>query len=165
MDSAPRRRIAFGVGAATVLAALIGAFAVITWTHRNTDTDVAIPPPATAPVLPTVTATTLTPERASASPTSPSASPRATLTFADAVIRMRAAVQGGAADGQIRQDVAQDLLNLLGPLANAQGSDVTGQVDAIRRKIQTRVGEGGVTPARATVLQSRLADLDRAAGT
>ncbi len=164
MASAPRRRLAFGVGAAGVLAVLIGAFILITWTHRNTETDVAIPPPATAPALPTVTAT-LTPDRASVSPTSPGASSTATLTFADAVNRMRAAVKGGVADGQIRKDVAQDLLNLLGPLSTAQGSDVPGQIDALRRKIQTRVGEGGVTPARATVLQSRLADLDRAAGT
>jgi hypothetical protein len=164
MEPAPRRRVAFGVAATVVLAGLIGAFVLITWTHRNPDNDVAIPPPATAPGLPTATAT-LTPYRANASPTSAGASPKATLTFADAVSRMRAAVRGGAADGQIRKDVAQDLLNLLGPLSNAQGSDVTGQVDVLRRKIQTRVGEGGVTPARATVLQSRLADLDRAAGT
>jgi serine/threonine-protein kinase len=78
---------------------------------------------------------------------------------------MRDAVKGGAASKQIRPDVARDLLNLLGPLSNAQGSDLTGQVQALRVKIQTRVGEGGVTEARAAVLQSRLEDLDRAAGT
>jgi eukaryotic-like serine/threonine-protein kinase len=78
---------------------------------------------------------------------------------------MRDAVEGGEASGQIRGDVAQDLLNLLGPLSNAQGSDLTGQVQALRKKIQVRVGEDGITQARAAVLQSRLEDLDRVAGT
>jgi hypothetical protein len=41
---------------------------------------------------------------------------------------------------------------------------VSDQIDQIRRKIRQRVGEGSVTPARAAVLQSRLTDLDRAAG-
>jgi serine/threonine protein kinase len=163
MEAAPRRRVAFRVGVTAVLTALIGAFAVIAWTHRDTDTDVAIPPPATAPVLPTVTATTPQPSTAKSTPASPSRT--ASLTFADAKSRMRAAVEGGVESGQIRQDVAQDLLNLLRPLSNAQASDVDGQVAALRRKIQIRVGEGGLTPARATVLQSRLADLYRAART
>jgi hypothetical protein len=165
MERAPRRRVAFGVGAAAVLAALIAAFAVIIWVHRDSDTDVAIPPPATAPAVPTNTATTVAPRPSAATPTSAIASPTAPLTFAEAVSRMRSAVKGGAASGQIRKDVAQDLLNLLGTLSSAQGSDVDGQIAALRRKVQIRVGEGGVTPARATVLQSRLADLDRAAGT
>lgn len=112
-----------------------------------------------------MTATTPNPAATSAAPTSAGPSPRASLTFADAVSRMRDAVEGGEVSGQIRQDVAQDLLNLLGPLSNAQGSDLTGQVQALREKIQTRVGEGGVSQARAVVLQSRLEDLDRAAGT
>jgi hypothetical protein len=165
MVEAPRRRSVLGIGAAVVLAALVGAFAVLMWTHRNSDREVAVPPAATVPVGPTVTATAPVPAPTTAAPTSGGPSPRASLTFADAVSRMRDAVEGGEASGQIRQDVAQDLLNLLGPLSNAQGSDVTGQVRALRQKIQTRVGEGGVTQARAAVLQSRLEDLDRAAGT
>ncbi|HEY0535288.1 MAG TPA: protein kinase, partial [Actinoplanes sp.] len=130
MADSPRRRTIFGIGAAVVLAALAGAFALLTWTHRDSDHDVAVPPPATAPVLPRVTATTPNPAATSAAPTSAGPSPKASLTFADAVSRMRDAVEGGAASGQIRQDVAQDLLNLLGPLSNAQGSDLTGQVQA-----------------------------------
>jgi hypothetical protein len=165
MVESPRRRTVFGIVAAVVLAALAGGFAVLTWTHRDSDRDVAVPPAATAPVVPTVTATAPPPAATSAAPTSAGPSPKASLTFADAVSRMRDAVKGGEASGQIRQDVAQDLLNLLGPLSNAQGSDLTGQVQALRQKIQTRVGEDGVTQAGAAVLQSRLEDLDRAAGT
>jgi eukaryotic-like serine/threonine-protein kinase len=164
MDESPRRRRLFGVGAAVVLAALVAAFAVLTWTHRDSDRNAALPPAATTPVPPTATATTPAPAATAASPTSAAPSPRTSLTFADAVSRMRDAVNGGVASGQIRKDVAQDLLNLLGPLSDAQGSDLTGQVQALRQKIQTRVGEGGVTEARAAVLQSRLEDLDRAAG-
>jgi hypothetical protein len=165
MVEAPRRRTVFGISAAVVLAVLAGAFAMLTWTHRDTDRDVAIPPPVTAQALPTVTATTPTPAPTTSSPDSAEPSPRTSLTFADAVSRMRDAVKGGAASKQIRPDVAQDLLNLLGPLSNAQGSDLTGRVQALRVKIRTRVGEGAVTEGRAAVLQSRLEDLDRAAGT
>ncbi|MFI6072384.1 protein kinase [Actinoplanes sp. NPDC051343] len=165
MAGAPRRRTAFGIGAAVVLAALAGAFAVLTWTHRDADRDVAVPPAATASALPGVTATTAAPTTTTAAATSGRPSPKASLSFEDAVSRMRDAVEGGEASGQIRGDVAQDLLNLLGPLSNAQGSDLTGQVQALRKKIQIRVGEDGITQARAAVLQSRLEDLDRAAGT
>jgi hypothetical protein len=165
MVEPPRRRTVVGIVAAVVLAALAGGFAVLTWTQRDSGRDVAVPPAATVPALPTVTATAPTPAASNASPTSAGPSPKASLTFADAVSRMRDAVEGGEASGQIRQDVAQDLLNLLGPLSNAEGADLTGQVQALRQKIRTRVGEGGVTQAQATVLQSRLEDLDRAAGT
>jgi hypothetical protein len=148
-----------------VLAALVGAFAVLTWTHRDSDRKVAVPPAVTAPAPPTGTAAAPAPSATSAAPTSVAPSPKASLTFADAVSRMRDAVKGGAASGKIRPDVAKDLLNLLQPLSNAQGSDLTGQVQALRKKVRTRVGEGGVTEAQAAVLQSRLEDLDRAAGT
>jgi serine/threonine-protein kinase len=163
MGDSPRRRTALGIGVAVVLAALVGAFAVLTWTHRDRDRDVAIPPPVT--VRPTVTVSKPASAPSSAAPTSAKVSPKASLTFADAVSRMRAAVESGVAAGQIRRDVAQDLLNLLGPLSNAQGADITGQVQALRDKIRTRAGEGAMSQARAAVLQSRLEDLDRAAGT
>jgi serine/threonine-protein kinase len=96
---------------------------------------------------------------------SPAPKPTATLTFADAVTRMRTAVEEGAAGGEIRTDVATDLLNLIKPLTGANGQDIDGRVDQLRRKIGERLGEGSVTPARAAVLESRLADLDRAAST
>jgi eukaryotic-like serine/threonine-protein kinase len=164
MEQAPRRRAWVGISAAVVLAALVGAFAVLTWTQRDRDREVAVPPVVTTPA-PKASAPAPTPSATTAGPTSATPSPKASLTFADAVSRMRAAVKGGEASGQIRGDVADDLLNLLKPLSNAQGSDLTGQVQALREKIRTRVGEGGVSEARAAVLQSRLEDLDRAAGT
>jgi serine/threonine-protein kinase len=80
------------------------------------------------------------------------------------VSRLRAAVQDGAATGQIRGDVATDLLNLIRPLQNADGKDVDAQVAALRRKIADRTGEGSLSDASAAILKARLSDLDRAAG-
>ena len=92
------------------------------------------------------------------------ARPTPTLGFEDAVSRFRTAVEDGAAGGDIRPDIATDLLNLLRPLARTDGKDVDGQVGQLRRKIDDRVGEGSLGPERAAVLRSRLADLNRAAG-
>jgi serine/threonine-protein kinase len=158
-----RRRLALTVSAVAVVVAAAGALAAANWNHRTTDAGAAPLPPVVVTPAPTTAGPTPTPGATTAS--TPPPSPSASLTFDDAVGRLRSAVQRGAADGQIRQDVATDLLNLMQPLVTADGSDVTDQVDQIRRKIRQRVGEGSVTQARATVLQSRLADLDRAAGT
>jgi hypothetical protein len=79
--------------------------------------------------------------------------------------RVRSAVEAGQAVGQIRPDVATDLLNLLGPLGGAEPAEVGRLVDELRRKIDDRVDEGAVARSRAAVLRSRLSDLDRAADT
>jgi serine/threonine protein kinase len=164
MTRAPeRRRLALTLSAVAVVVAAGGALAAASWSHRTTDADPAPLPPVVLSAAPTAPSPTPTLQATTAS--TPPPSPSATLTFDDAVGRLRSAVQRGAADGQIREDVATDLLNLMQPLATAEGSNVTDRVDQIRRKIRQRVGEGSVTQARATVLQSRLADLDRAAGT
>lgn len=78
---------------------------------------------------------------------------------------MRAAVEDGRANGQIRPDVATDLLNLIRNLTNAAPGDVRGRVDELRRKIRERVNEGSVAADRADVLESRLADLGPATST
>jgi serine/threonine protein kinase len=164
MTPPPRRRVAVTVGAAAVLAAAAGAFATITWTHRENTPGLAVPPPVTVSIPPEPSESAPAP-LAATSPAPSSPAPSATLTFADAISRMRASIEGGVAARQIRRDVGTDLLNLLQPLTTTKGNDVTGQVEAIRQKIRTRQGEGGVTAARAAVLQSRLEDLDKAAGT
>jgi serine/threonine-protein kinase len=80
------------------------------------------------------------------------------------VSRFRSAIEDGAAGGDIRSDVATDFLNLLQPLTDADRADLGTRVDALRRKINDRAGEGSVSPAQVALLRSRLADLDRAAG-
>ena len=85
-------------------------------------------------------------------------------TFDDAVSRLRTAVESGAEGGQIRDDVATDLLNLIGPLENADIKDVDGRVSVLRRKIAGRTAEGSMSSAQAAILRARLADVDRAAG-
>jgi eukaryotic-like serine/threonine-protein kinase len=94
----------------------------------------------------------------------PKPSPTPTLTYTGAVTRLRTAVQTGVDAGQIRADVGVDLMNLVQSLSDPGTAGVGDQVDGLRRKIQDRVREGGVTPARAAVLDSRLSDVDRAAG-
>ena len=181
MTAPPRRRIAVGLSAAALVVAAGGVVAALTWPGRDTGADLAAPPAATtspaapspsAPArasalaaLPPTTSPTRKPARTS-SKAVPSSSPRtARLTFADAVTRMRTAILDGSSAGEIRSDVATDLLNLLQNLSNADARDVPTQIDQLRTKIQQRVAEGGVAASRATILQSRLDDLDSAAGT
>jgi serine/threonine-protein kinase len=89
----------------------------------------------------------------------------APLEFDEAVSRVRSAVESGRSAGQIRPDVATDLLNLIGPLGGADAQEVDRLVDDLRRKIDERVDEGSVAAARGAVLHSRLSDLGRATGT
>ncbi|SNY71852.1 serine/threonine-protein kinase [Paractinoplanes atraurantiacus] len=160
----PGRRLALIVGVTALVAALVGSFAVINWPrNETTDANPELPaPPAAVTTTPeTVAPTTTTPPPTSFSPT-PKPSP--TLSFDDAVSRFRTAVERGAAGGDIRSDVATDLLNLLQPLTR-NGDNAGDQVDALRRKINDRAGEGSVSSAQAALLRSRLADVDKAART
>jgi len=108
-------------------------------------------------------------------PSSPASSPPATVTATPrtlrtaepldvdvALARVRSAVEAGQAEGQIRPDVAVDLLNLLRPLDRADPGEADHQVAELRRKLRDRVGEGSVDGARAEILLSRLADLHAA---
>ena len=166
---APRRRFAVGLALLAVLVAVVGTLAAINWPREPAvEADAEIPPPvilSSAPEIAEPTGTPASPSAAapSASPT-PTAKPTPTLDFDDAVSRFRSAVEDGAAGGDIRSDVATDLLNLLQPLAGADGKDVDDQIGQLRRKLNDRIGEGSVTSDRAVVLRSRLADLNRAAG-
>ncbi|MEV8504729.1 protein kinase [Actinoplanes sp. NPDC051475] len=84
--------------------------------------------------------------------------------FAEAVRRVRTAVDDGRTSGQIRPDVATDLLNLLDTLDGPRSAGVEARIGDLRRKVRARTGEGSVAESRAAVLQSRLDDLGRAAG-
>ena len=148
-----------------LLAAVGGAVVAVNWPRESPKAASEPPPPViVAPsVVPKAAPPSPAPAASSVSPV-PKASP--TLAFDDAVSRFRSAVEDGAAGGDIRSDVATDFLNLLRPLtsADAGADDVGRRVDALRRKIDDRAGEGTVAPAQVALLRSRLADLDRAAG-
>ncbi|MFI5895118.1 serine/threonine-protein kinase [Actinoplanes sp. NPDC051513] len=160
----PKRRLALALALLALLVTAGGIYVVINRPKEKTD---ATPPAPTHPAtmlfspepttaLPTTPATT--------APASPSVSPSPKLSFDDAVSRLQTAVEDGATGGQIRGDVATDLLNLIHSLQNADAKDVDGQVTQLRRKIAGRVGEGSLSSAQAAILRARLTDLDRAAG-
>jgi serine/threonine protein kinase len=161
----PKRRLAVALA---LLALLVTAGGLYVVGNRSKEQAGATPPAPTNQATPfssvaptTAAATTPPPIPLSKTPTPP---PTPKLSFDDAVSRLRTAVEDGAAGGQIRDDVATDLLNLIRPLQNADGKDVDAQVATLRHKIAQRAGEGSLSAARATILKARLTDLDRAAG-
>jgi hypothetical protein len=168
----PRRRFALSLALIALVVAVGGIYAAVSWPRRTADTSTAEPaatPVATPSAGPLTVAPlerlTTTPPTANSS-TVPSASASATtppLTFTQAVSRMRSAVLDGAAAGEIRDDVATDLLNLVEALSKTKAKDAGGQVDHLRLKLRQRQSEGesSITQARATILQARLDDLDQ----
>ncbi|WP_308201253.1 serine/threonine-protein kinase [Paractinoplanes maris] len=160
LTPAPTRRWVLGVAVVALLAAIGGAVLAINWPRQENEAAPELPPPVAVSKSP-VPLRTLESSPPTTRPTSPAPKPTPTLGFDDAVGRFRSAVE----DGDFRSDIALDLLNLLRPLTNGNGDNAGDQVDALRRKINDRAGEGSVTPAQASLLRSRLADVDRAAGT
>jgi eukaryotic-like serine/threonine-protein kinase len=92
------------------------------------------------------------------------ASPVPPLT---AVSQLWRTVRHGAVDGQIRQDVAVDFENLIGParsqLMAGQHVDVTALVAALRGKLAARISEGAITASAARRLGGELTTLARSA--
>ena len=153
-------RLVIVLGVLALLAAAGGFLALANRPRDKTDAAPPPPPPIPATHFYRVDPTPPTPAPTTTAPPSRSPSPAATLSFDDAVTRLRAAVERAG----LRADVATDLLNLIQPLGNANNKDVQGPLAAIRRKINDRAGEGSLTAAQATTLRARLTDLDRAAG-
>jgi serine/threonine-protein kinase len=164
MERAPARRLAVRAG---IVAALLAVGATVALGSFNrTGGEGPRPPVLAAPSTAPATAAPTPSAAATSAPTSaPASSAPAVLDFDVAVSRVETAVQAGQAGGQIRPDVATDLLNLIRPLSGADPGDVDRRVDELRRKIHQRVSEGSLAADRAAVLQSRLADLGRATRT
>ncbi|WP_146164141.1 serine/threonine-protein kinase [Pseudosporangium ferrugineum] len=187
---AARRRIAVPAGLAAVLLAGVAALILGTrdggpGSERAAPPAVAppavVPPPSAAspspspaPERPSARATTA-PGRTTAAPAGTTGAPgRATaattrpaparLDFDDAVTRFRSAVEDGRATGEIRSDVATDLLNVARTLDGPDAAGVEARLTDLATKVEARAGEGSVERERAAVLRSRLDDLDRAAG-
>jgi eukaryotic-like serine/threonine-protein kinase len=160
MERAPARRPAVRAG---IVAALLAVGATVALGSFNRTNGEGVRPPVLAAPSTAPATAAVTP---SAAPTpAPTHSAPAVLDFDVAVGRVENAVQAGQAGGQIRPDVATDLLNLIRPLSGADPADMDRRLDELRRKINQRVSEGGLAAARAAVLRSRLADLGRASRT
>ncbi|MFI7601493.1 serine/threonine-protein kinase [Actinoplanes sp. NPDC049681] len=155
-----RRRLAVPVGAAAVLTAAATVLLLV-WPHGG---EPGTAPHAAPTPAPASRAPSSTPARSTAPTRAPARQEPVRLEFAEAVRRVRAAVDDGRSAGQIRPDVATDLLNLLGALDGPRAAGVEERISDLRRKVRARTGEGSVAESRAAVLQSRLDDLDRAAG-
>jgi hypothetical protein len=72
-------------------------------------------------------------------------------------------VDEGIAAGEIREDVAHDLDNLIGELherlADGRLGSARERVEKLRRKIEERIQEGAIAPARAEDLSQALSAL------
>lgn len=155
-----RRRLALFSGLTALVVSIIALFAALGSSRQLPDatseptatTAPATTPPSPAPTTPTVG---VAPRRAA-----PTARP---LSVNAAIGRVRSAVEAGRELGQIRADVAQDLINLLGPLGRAKAAQVRQRTEELQRKVLERVEEGSIDGARADLLRARLSDLAQAA--
>jgi serine/threonine-protein kinase len=101
---------------------------------------------------------------ASAEATSSVPAPRTSRTTPlDAIDTLWRTVRQGAANGQIRPDVAVDFENLIGPvrdqLVAGEPAQVTSLVPALREKLAQRLGEGSISMGTARLLGSELTRL------
>lgn len=80
-----------------------------------------------------------------------------------AITQLWRSVRGGAADGQIRSDVALDFENLIEPvraeLIAGEPAQVASLVPALRQKLADRLGEGSITASTAQLLGNELTRL------
>ncbi|GAA2883707.1 hypothetical protein GCM10010443_53660 [Actinoplanes cyaneus] len=154
------RKIAVGAAlGATAIAFLALAHAVT----RPGDDLAGQPPAAVPPASPAVSsAPAAAPSSAAPAPKKATTPPAATLTVEAALGRVQSAVEQGERSGGIREDVAQDFRNILGELATRDDPDLRREVDLLRKKVRQRLSERALTPAQATILQSRLDDLSKA---
>jgi hypothetical protein len=161
-DQQPKRRLALALALLALLLTAGGAYVVVNRPPRDQADATATTPTNQATPLFSAVPKVATPTTSPPATAKPSPTPK--LSFDDAVERMRRAVENGAAGGQIRGDVAVDLLNFIKPLEFADGKNVDAQVAALRQKIADRAGNGDLSRAQVTILRARLTDLDRAAG-
>ncbi|MGW4945073.1 serine/threonine-protein kinase [Actinoplanes sp. NPDC004185] len=162
-----RRRLVLWSSLVALVVSALALFAAL-GTSRSTVEAGRSPAASPPPVSPRPAAPPSAAPRPSAPP-STKTTPRATVTTAAAPLdagvaqaRFRTAVEDARADGQIRPDIAVDLLNLLRPLDRGDGRRAGDQVGELRRKLNDRIAEGSVDAAAAKVLRARLADLDEA---
>jgi serine/threonine-protein kinase len=150
-----RRDIVLGA----VLAVVLVFLAAVAWTVVSGLSGRGPTPWTARPALPGATAAGPTASPPAVPPPTPG--DRLTPALGDAVERLRASVEDGGATGAIRSDVAQDLLNVINPLDD--GNAVPDRVAGLHHKVDQRVREGGINPARAKLLHTELDQLTAAA--
>jgi eukaryotic-like serine/threonine-protein kinase len=147
-DPAVRRNIVIVATAAVLAVAIVILFSALG--RQSTPSAVG---PTTTP-RPGPTATT----RPTSSPVPTPSPARSTVastkpTLGDAVDRLRRSVDAGRTAGDIRPDVAQDLLNIIN---NLDRNATPARVDALHHKVDDRIREGGISQTRAAQLHSEL---------
>ena len=171
-----RRRLVTVGGVATVGTAAAAVVAVLlatspgprpaspvssTTAARTGHPVVAGPSPAGTGQLPTPEATS--PVLATSTPTAR----RIPLSPLAAISQLSRTIAADVASGQVRQDVAVDMGNLIEPvkaeLAAGQTAPVAQLAATLREKLWTRVSEGAVTVSAATVLNDEITALARSA--
>ncbi|WP_307834458.1 serine/threonine-protein kinase [Paractinoplanes lichenicola] len=165
LTPSPTRRWVLGAAVVALLAAAGGALVAINWPREGSETAAPENPPPAVVVSPSVeplsTPAATSPAAPTFSPTAaPTPTPTPTLDFDDAVSRFQSTVE----DAGIREDVQTDLLNFVRPLVNADSGNVDSRIEALRRKINDRAGEGSLSRSQASLLRTRLADIKSAAG-
>ena len=100
--------------------------------------------------------------------TPPPATPAPALTPLAAVSQISRTVTADVAAGQMRPDVGVDFGNLIRPVAEeleqGQPAPLAQLADALRAKLWTRVSEGAVSVAAASMLNDEITALARSAG-
>ena len=162
-----RRRLVLWSSLVALVVSALALFAALGTSRPSVE---AGPSPATTPPR----TSTRPPAPATATPTTAAAAARRPATTVPprdvaldddvALARVRVAVEDGRAEGQIRPDVAVDLLNLLRPVGRADARQAADLMAEVRRKLRDRVDEGSVDATRGEVLNDRLDDLSRALG-
>jgi eukaryotic-like serine/threonine-protein kinase len=152
------------VAAAVAIAGAVLGVAALLGTDRARDgaTGPGVPPGTAVPApAPSGTVSRPAPPGDTGAPTTaPPVSNADAAAVLTAVTRMRPVVDRGLAAGEIRSDVALDLRNVLDNLQRELGAgepvDVSLRVAQLRDKISRRVGEGGLSEARANELTAIL---------
>lgn len=159
----PPRRTAGRIAVVVALLAAAGVAVVIgSWSSPGDDNRAEPLVPTTEPAV--THTVTVEPDLPPASPPPSPATETGTENDErrDAAVQdVTAAVEAGRDAGRIREDVAVDLLNLLGQLDDAPAGEVAGRVDALQQKVRQRIGEGGLDAAQADVLRARLDEVKR----
>jgi hypothetical protein len=141
------------IAAAFVISGAATAVALLPFAGTGSRTTVVAPIPLPAPV-PT-NRPPPTPPPTLALSRGPTTAPRS-----DPVERFDAIIQAGLNSGQIRPEVATDLRNLLGGLgqsvANIEQTDVVTRATGLRRTIDERARQGGISQSVALALQQAL---------
>lgn len=151
-DPAVRRNLLIAACAVVVAVAVLVVFNAANRPARQRAAGPGTVPSASLSPAPALT-------RSAAPPPSPVPTRPPVLALDAAVDNLRRSVGDGRAAGDIRPDVAQDLLNLINNLDQNGGA---AGVNDLHHKVDVRSREGGISRTRAAQLHSELNDIANA---